>query len=87
MKDILNFLFVFTLTEGIVGFLVSCDAPRIGWRCVLMQNGKVISYISRKHKVHEINYPTHDIKLAAIAFAFKISRHYLYSVRVDAHRP
>ncbi|KAM2369330.1 hypothetical protein FF1_046620 [Malus domestica] len=29
-------------------------------------------------KPHERNYPTHDLKLAAIMFALKIWRHYLY---------
>ena len=29
-------------------------------------------------KRHEKNYPTHDLELAAIVFALKIWRHYLY---------
>ncbi|KAL4284618.1 hypothetical protein GQ457_16G017710 [Hibiscus cannabinus] len=29
-------------------------------------------------KSHELNYPTHDLELAAIVFALKIWRHYLY---------
>ena len=29
-------------------------------------------------KPHEKNYPTHDLELAAIIFALKIWRHYLY---------
>ena len=29
-------------------------------------------------KNHEQNYPTHDLKLAAVVFALKIWRHYLY---------
>ena len=29
-------------------------------------------------KYHEQNYPTHDMELAAIVFALKIWRHYLY---------
>ncbi|WMV30399.1 hypothetical protein MTR67_023784 [Solanum verrucosum] len=43
-----------------------------------MQEGKVISYASRKLKPHELNYPTHDLELAAIVFALKIWRHHLY---------
>ncbi|WMV08800.1 hypothetical protein MTR67_002185 [Solanum verrucosum] len=46
--------------------------------CVLMQEGKVISYASQKLKPHEMNYPTHDLELVAIVFALKIWRHYLY---------
>ena len=51
--------------------------------CVLMQRDKVISYASRKLKVHEKNYPTHDLELTAVVFALKIWRHYLYGVHVD----
>ncbi|WMV41242.1 hypothetical protein MTR67_034627, partial [Solanum verrucosum] len=65
------------------GFVVYCDASRVGLGCVLMQNGKVIAYASRQLKVHEKNYPTHDLELAAVVFALKIWRHYLYGVHVD----
>ncbi|WMV19616.1 hypothetical protein MTR67_013001 [Solanum verrucosum] len=56
---------------------------RVGLGCVLMQNGKVISCTSRQLKVHGRNYPTHDPELAAVVFALKIWRHYLYGVHVD----
>ena len=46
--------------------------------CVLMQEGKVISYASRKLKPRELNYPTHDLELAAVVFALKIWQHYLF---------
>ncbi|WMV36629.1 hypothetical protein MTR67_030014, partial [Solanum verrucosum] len=46
-------------------------------------NGKVIAYSSRQLKVHEKNYPTHDLELAVVVFALKIWRHYLYGVHVD----
>ena len=48
-----------------------------------MQRDKVISYASRKLKVHEKNYPTHDLELVTVVFAPKIWRHYLYGVHVD----
>ncbi|KAH0636086.1 hypothetical protein KY289_036001 [Solanum tuberosum] len=41
------------------------------------------AYASRQLKVHEKNYPTHDLELAAVVFALKIWRHYLYGVHVD----
>ncbi|WMV48389.1 hypothetical protein MTR67_041774 [Solanum verrucosum] len=63
--------------------MVYCDASRVGLGCVLMQNGKVIAYASRQLKVHEKNYPTHDLELAAVVFALKLWRHYLYGVHVD----
>ena len=43
-----------------------------------MQEGKVVAYASRQLKLHEKNYPTNDFELAAIVFALKIWRHYLY---------
>ena len=55
-----------------------CDASRVGLGCVLMQHGKVIAYASRQLKKHEQNYPTHDLEMAAVIFALKIWRHYLY---------
>ena len=54
------------------------DASGIGLRFVLMQDGKVVAYASKQLKPHEQNYPTHDLDLAAVVFALKIWRHYLY---------
>jgi len=42
-----------------------------------MQDGRVVAYTSRQLKVHEKNYPTHDLELAAVLHALKIWRHYL----------
>ena len=62
-----------------------CDASGVGLGCVLMQHGKVIAYGSRQLRPHEKNYPTHDLELAAVVFALKIWRHYLYGVHVDIY--
>ena len=45
---------------------------------MLMQNGKVVAYASCQLKNYEKNYPTRDLELAAVVFALKIWRHYLY---------
>jgi hypothetical protein len=58
-------------------FVVYCDASKMGLGGVLMQNGQVIAYASRQLKIHERNYPTHDLELAAVVFVLKIWRHYL----------
>ena len=42
-------------------FVVYCDASKMGLRGVLMQNRQVLAYASRQLKVHEKNYPTHDL--------------------------
>ncbi|PKA64320.1 RNA-directed DNA polymerase like [Apostasia shenzhenica] len=74
---------VLTLPEGSEGFQVFSDASLQGLGCVLMQHGKVIAYASRQLRPHERNYPVHDLELAAIIFALKLWRHYLYGVKCD----
>ncbi|CAN4096864.1 unnamed protein product [Withania somnifera] len=83
LKDLLTTALVLTLPVRGQGFFVYCDAFGIGPGCVLMQRGKVIAYASRQLKMHERNYPTHDLELAVIVFALKIWRHYLYGVRCE----
>ncbi|MCF7184096.1 hypothetical protein L3H42_11405, partial [Corynebacterium sp. MC-13] len=83
MKDKLVSAPILSLQEGLEGFVVYCDASRVGLGCVLMQKCKVIAYASRQLKVHERNYPTHDLELATVVFALKIWHHYLYGVHVD----
>ena len=49
-----------------------------------MQEGKVVAYGSHLLKAHELNYPTHDLELAAVVFTLKMWRHYLYSEHFGA---
>jgi len=53
-------------------FEVFCDASYQGLSCVLMQNKKVVAYASRQLKVHERNYPTHDLELTTVVLTLKI---------------
>ena len=64
-------------------FEIYCDASKMGLGCVLMQNRQVVAYASRQLRPHEENYPTHDLELAAIVFALKIWRHYLYGAKFE----
>ena len=50
-----------------------------------MQERNVLVYASRQLKVHERNYPTHDLELAAVVFALKQWRHYLYGVKCEVY--
>ena len=54
-----------TLPEVTKGFVEYYDASRVGLRCVLLKQGKVVSYDSIKVTVHDNNYSTHDLELAA----------------------
>ncbi|GJR97600.1 putative nucleotidyltransferase, ribonuclease H [Tanacetum coccineum] len=74
---------ILTLPSGSGGFQIYSDASKKGLGCVLMQHGKVIAYASRQLKPYEVNYPTHDLELAAVVFALKIWRHYLYGESCD----
>jgi ribonuclease HI len=66
-------------------FLVYCDVSYTGLGCVLMQEGKVVAYSSRQLKVHENNYPTHDLELVAVVHALKTWRHYLHGQKCDIY--
>ena len=74
---------VLTLPSGSRGFVVYSDASKKGLGCVLMQNDRVIAYASRQLKPYEQNYPTHGLELAAVVFALKIWRHYLYGEQCE----
>ena len=83
MNDRLSSALVLNLPEGTKGFVVYCDASRLGLGYVLMKHVKVVEYASRQPKVHAKNYSTHDFELAAVVFSLKIWRHYLYGEHVD----
>ncbi|KAL0561560.1 hypothetical protein IC582_001994 [Cucumis melo] len=74
---------VLTVPDGFGSFVIYSDASKKGLGCVLMQQGKVVAYASRQLKSHEQNYPTHDLELAAVVFALKIWRHYLYGEKIQ----
>ncbi|GJR26604.1 putative ribonuclease H-like domain-containing protein [Tanacetum coccineum] len=72
---------ILALPEGTKDFVVYCDASLKGYGAVLMQGEKVIAYASRKLKVHEGNYNTHNLELGAVVFALRLWRHYLYGMK------
>jgi ribonuclease HI len=41
--------------------------------------------VSRQLKDHERNYPTHDLELAAVVYALKTWRHYLFREKIEIY--
>src|SRR2546425_268564 len=78
LKEKLTTAPVLTISSGTGGFVVYSDASHQGLGCVLMQRGNVVAYASRQLRTHEKSYSIHDLELAAVVFALKIWRHYLY---------
>ncbi|GKC32972.1 putative reverse transcriptase domain-containing protein [Tanacetum coccineum] len=72
---------ILALPKGSENFMVYCATSHKGLGVVLMQKEKVIAYASRKLKVHEKNYTTHDLELGAVVFAQKMWRHYMYGTK------
>ena len=52
--------------------VVYCDASLMGLGGVLMQDKQVVAYASRQLKVHERNYPTHDLKFGSCGICFEV---------------
>ena len=78
LKRRLTIVPILILLDDNSDLVIYSDASLRGIVCVLMQNGKVILYLSQQLKPYEKNYPTHDLELVAIVFALKVWRHYLY---------
>ena len=62
--------------------MVCTNACNNGLCGVLTQEGHVIAYESRKLKVHENNYATYDLELAAVIHALKMWRHHLIDRKI-----
>jgi hypothetical protein len=77
LKELLTTVPILKVPDMDADFLVCTDASKEGLGGVLMQDGRVIAYISRKLRRHEENYAMHDLELLAIVYALKVWRHYL----------
>ncbi|XP_073307093.1 uncharacterized protein [Primulina huaijiensis] len=77
LKQALTTAPILAMPSGQGEFVVYTYASKLDLGAVLMQHDRVIAYASRKLKVHENNYLTHDLELAVMVFALKIWRHYL----------
>ena len=68
LKDNLSSAQVLTLLEGNEGFVVYCDASRVGLGCVLKQHGEVRAMPLGNSKFM-IRIISNDLELAAVVFA------------------
>ncbi|GJX85209.1 retrotransposon protein, putative, ty3-gypsy subclass [Tanacetum coccineum] len=62
---------VLTLPSRTGGYQIYSDTSKKGLCCVLMQYRKVIAYASRQLKPYEVNYPAHDLELAAFVLLLR----------------
>jgi hypothetical protein len=85
LKKRLTSSMVLVLPDLTKKFDIYGDASRQELGCVLMQEGQVVCYASRQLRKHEENYPTHDLKLAAVVHPLKIRRHYLIGHRCEIY--
>ena len=69
LKDFLTIAPILKVPDMDANFLVCTNASKEGLGGVLMQDRRVITYISRKLRRHEENYATHDLELLAIVYA------------------
>ena len=76
---------ILVLPDDAKDFMVYYDACRNGLGAVLMQERKVNAYVSKQLKTHELNYPTHDLELAAVILALKTWRHHLIGRRCEIY--
>ena len=77
LKDALATEIVLKLPDFTKLFTVTTDASGQDVGGVLTQEGHLVAYELRKLRIHELNYPTHDLELLAVVHALKLWRHYL----------
>lgn len=66
-------------------FFIYNDACSTRFGCALMRKDRVVSYASRKLKLYEHDYPTHDLELAVVVYALKIWRYNLHGVKCEIY--
>ena len=79
MKEILVSEPVLKLPDFDKPFEVIVDACSQGIGDILQQERHPVAYESRQLRIHENNYPTHDLELLAVIHALKKWCHYLLS--------
>jgi hypothetical protein len=76
---------VFVMPDMEKSYSIFFDASGQGFGSVLMQDGHVVAYASWQLRKHELNYPTHELELAAVVHALEIWRHCLMGKRCELY--
>lgn len=85
LKKWLTFTLILALIKDRVKYDLCTNTSYSGLGVELLQQEKVIAYVSRKLKAFKTRYPIHDLKLVMIVFVLKIRKHYLYKVRCNIY--
>eukprot|EP00253_Pinus_taeda_P027714 PITA_27714 len=85
LKHLLTTAPILSIANPNKDYVVCTDASKEGLGGVLMQEGRVISYESRKLKEHEQKYSAYDLELAVVIHALKMWRHYLMGRKFLLH--
>ena len=83
MKQLLTNAPILRIADPNEDFIVCTYACKEGLGGVLIQNGFVVCYESRKLKEHERNYATHYFELEAIVHALRKWRYYPIGKRFE----
>eukprot|EP00253_Pinus_taeda_P020845 PITA_20845 len=77
LKHLLTTTPILSIADPNKDNVVCTDESKEGVGGVLMQEGKVIAYESRKLKEHEQRYSAYDLELIAVIHALKMWQHFL----------
>eukprot|EP00253_Pinus_taeda_P013617 PITA_13617 len=77
LKHLLTTTPILRIADPDKDYVVCTDASKEGVGGVLMQEGRVVAYESRKLKEHQQKYSAYDLELTAVIHALKMWRHYL----------
>eukprot|EP00253_Pinus_taeda_P019676 PITA_19676 len=81
LKHLLTTAPILSIANPDKDYVVCIDASKEGLGGVLMQEGKVLAYESRKLKEHEQKYSAYDLELADVIHALKMWWHYLMGMK------
>jgi hypothetical protein len=68
---------ILKVLDMVEDFLLCTYTSKEGLGGFLMEDNRVIAYISRKLRKHEENHTMHDLELLVIVYALRVWIHYL----------